>query len=84
MNEPLHDLVEVYSSTQVVQRNVPDRTIIRHAFGPPESDRAYASRRNILQIEFERPAPGVKRTKAEQTFHNRLVASLERIRRRGA
>src|SRR5262245_8992166 len=71
MNEPLHELTEVYSSTRVVPRRVSDRTLVRRAFGPVESHRVRASRRNILNICFSRPAPGVKLTKAEQTFHNK-------------
>ena len=84
INESRHELTEVYSSTQVVPRRVSDRTLVRRAFGPFESDRANGSRRNILNISFAGPAPGVKLTKAEKRLNNKLGASLERIRHRDA
>jgi uncharacterized protein DUF4288 len=77
MNEPLHEKAEVYSATQVVPRRVTDAAIIRHAFGPVESRRAYLSRRNILDISFNSPAHGVKRTKREAAYANKLTRRLK-------
>ena len=78
INEPVREMTEVYSSTQVVPRGVSDSAVIRRAFGPTESPRAYASRRNILDICFQVPAPGVKRTTREQAFYNLLTKRLKR------
>ena len=65
INEPATDGTEVYSETEVVSRTVSDRAVVKHMFGPGESKRVAASRRNVLDIIFIGPAPGVKLTAAE-------------------
>jgi len=59
---------EVYSSTEVVSRRVPDRAIISRLIGKSESKRVSRTRSNICDIVFSAPAPGVRLTRAEEAF----------------
>ncbi|MBI3606699.1 MAG: DUF4288 domain-containing protein [Nitrospirae bacterium] len=59
---------EVYSETEVVSRAISDKTLLKRLVGYHESKKAHKARRNILQIEFTPPAPGVKRTRTERAF----------------
>ena len=77
INEPVREMTEVYSSTQVVPRRVTDIAIVSRMFGPAESERAYKSRRNILDISFQSPAPGVTRTKREAAYALKLAGRLK-------
>ena len=76
INEPVRKMTEVYSSTQVVPRRVTDTAIVTRMFGPAESGRAHRSRRNILDISFQSPAPGVMRTKREAAYARKLAGRL--------
>jgi hypothetical protein len=78
MCEPVKDGVEVFSVNEVVSRRVSDRTIISRLIGRPESDKTYRSRRNILDIAFNGPAPGVILTRSERAFAEKLHARLKR------
>lgn len=70
---------EAYSRTQVVSRSVPDRSVVQALLGPfHESSRDRRTRRNILDIVFDKPAPGVARTPSEIAFIRR---GLRRLRR---
>jgi len=59
---------EVYSATEVVSRAISYKTLMKRLVGYHESKKAHKARRNILQIEFTPPAPGVERTRAERAF----------------
>jgi Domain of unknown function (DUF4288) len=62
---------EVFSTTEVVPRSVSDRAIVRRAIESQESRRATRARRNILDIVFNAPAPGVVLTRSECVFVER-------------
>jgi len=63
---------EVYSRTEVSPRSVSDTSVLRALLGPEtESKRLRASRRNILDITFNAPAPGVTRTTQESDLLSR-------------
>jgi hypothetical protein len=62
---------EVYSSTEVAPRKSSDRALLRRVIGRKESRRAHQSRRNILDIVFDAPAPGVSLTRKERQFVER-------------
>ena len=67
---------EAYSRTQVVSRSVPDASVVRALLGSArESARERRQRRNVLDIVFNKPAPGVARAPSE-------VAFIHRARRR--
>jgi hypothetical protein len=78
INEPLVEGAEVFSEVEIVSRSVPDRDIIRRLIGRPESDRVFASRRNIHDIAFMKPAPGVKRNRKDQKLFDSVQAQLRR------
>jgi len=59
---------EVFSASEVVKRRVPDRAVVRRLIGAHESKRATAERRNILDVVFNPPAPGVALTSYERSF----------------
>ena len=57
---------EVYSRTEVVPRSVSDSACATRMLGPKqEKASVHASRRNVLDIAFSKPAPGVSLTPAE-------------------
>jgi uncharacterized protein DUF4288 len=60
--------IEVYSSTEVVPKKVTDGAIIRRQIGERERPVQAGKRKNILDIVFAAPAPGVRLTKAELAF----------------
>ena len=68
---------EVFSETEVVGRRVSVRAIIRRLIGRPESRRVSASRRNLMDIAFERAAPGVRRARKDQHLFDLLMARLK-------
>jgi hypothetical protein len=80
INEPVREGTEVFSTTEVISRGIQDRSVIRRQIGRPESDRAYRSRRNILNSVFAGTAPGVKPTRAERAFRRDIDARLARRR----
>jgi hypothetical protein len=59
---------EVFSSSEVVPRRVSDRAVVRRLIGSHEPKRATAERRNILDVVFNAPAPGVALTPSERSF----------------
>jgi len=63
--------VEVFSETEIVPRRVADRTVIRRLIGEREQPRQGHQRKNILDIVFVAPAPGVRLTRAELAFVTR-------------
>ena len=63
--------VEVFSETEIVPRRVADRTVIRRLIGEREQPRQGHQRKNILDIVFAAPAPGVRLTRAELAFVTR-------------
>ena len=81
MNDKLSEGSEVFSATEVVSKNISDRAIIRRLIGQPESDRAYGSRRNILNIAFMGAAPGVRLTARERELRAKMDSALQKIRR---
>ena len=68
MNDELVDGAEVFSETEVVSRKVADRAVAKRLVGQTESRRTFDLRRNILDIVFSAPAPGVRRTAREKAF----------------
>jgi uncharacterized protein DUF4288 len=62
---------EVFSASEVVPRRVTDRAVVRRLIGSHESKRATAERRNILDVVFNPPAPGVALTASERSFAKR-------------
>jgi hypothetical protein len=62
---------EVFSTSEVVPRRVSDKAVLRRLFGSHESSRATAERRNILDVVFNTPAPGVTLTPSERSFVKR-------------
>src|SRR5215470_16323813 len=62
---------EVFSTTEVVPRGLSDRAVLRRVIGRKETRHAFRSRRNILDIAFNAPAPGVRRTRKESVFVER-------------
>jgi hypothetical protein len=62
---------EVFSASEVVPRRVSDRAVVRRLIGSHESNRATAERRNILDVVFNAPAPGVALTPSERSFAKR-------------
>ncbi len=78
IDDPPANGSEVYSETEVVPRDVPDRAIITRMIGREESARVYRSRRNVLDIAFQRPATGVRLNKGEEAF----IAGLRSRRKR--
>jgi hypothetical protein len=68
MFDDLRAGAEVFSDTEVVPRRVSDSAIVDRQVGRPESKRRHSSRRNILNIAFNAPAPGVSRTARESSF----------------
>jgi Domain of unknown function (DUF4288) len=62
---------EVFSTTEVVPRGLSDQAVLRRVIGRKESLRAFRSRRNILDIAFNAPAPGVALTRKERVFVER-------------
>ena len=65
------DGIEVFSETEVVPRGASDRAVLQRVIGRKESRLAYQSRRNILDIVFDGPAPGVPFTRKEREFVER-------------
>jgi hypothetical protein len=59
---------EVFSASEVVPRRVSDRAVVRRLIGSHESKRATTERRNILDVVFNAPAPGVALTPYERSF----------------
>jgi len=64
--------VEVYSSTEIIPRTVPDDTIIDRLIGANEEDQSLEKRINFTDIVFSGAAPGVKLTRAELKRHESL------------
>lgn len=69
---------ELFSVTEVVPRSVSDRAVAQRLIGRQEPGVVAATRRNIADIVFSRPAPGVELSPEEQ----RLVESFSRTLRR--
>jgi hypothetical protein len=69
---------EIYSSTEVVLRGLSDRSILQRVIGRKETPRTNRSRRNILDVVFAAPAPGVPLTQKELAF----VERYQTLRRR--
>jgi hypothetical protein len=80
IDQPVREGIEVFSTTEVMSRAVPDRAVIRRQIGRPESERAYRSRRNVLNLVFAGTAPGVKPTRSERAFRRDLDARIGRRR----
>ncbi len=78
INEPVKAGTEVFSETEVVSRKVSDSAIVNRLIGRRESKRTYSSRRNVLDIEFARPAPGVKLNATERAFREKCDRLLRR------
>ena len=78
IDEALAEGTEVFSETEIVSRTVSDRAIIKRLIGRPESNRVYASRRNVLDIAFQQAAPGVKRRPKDQQCYDDLQALLRK------
>jgi len=78
MYNPPNKNAEVFSVTEVVPKRVSDRLVVNRMIGRPESRRMYESRRNIRDIVFNRPAPGVERTVRERAFVAKIDAFVSR------
>jgi hypothetical protein len=70
-DDPPGDNTEVFSTTEVVCGKSSDRAVLRRVIGRKESRRAFRLRRNILDIVFQAPAPGVHLTRKERQFVER-------------
>jgi hypothetical protein len=64
----------------VVPRRVSDKAVVRRLIGSHESKRATAERRNILDVVFNTPAPGVALTPYERSFIKRHGTLKRRTR----
>jgi hypothetical protein len=65
---------EIYSRTQFVDQSVSDASVLLALLGPArESAADRRRRRNILDIVFQRPAPGIARTPSEEAFVRRAL-----------
>lgn len=62
---------EVYSTTEVFPRKQSDDTVCRRLIGRKEPRTMYQSRRNVFDIAFDAPAPGVRLTRKEREFVER-------------
>ena len=78
LSEEQEPMIEVFSSTEVVRRGVPDHTIERRQIGAREPKRGRILRVNFQDIVFMKPAQGVTLTRSEREF----VEQLESLRRR--
>ncbi len=58
--------VEVYSSTEVVAARVSDKQIVDRSIGARETPVMTPRRRNIMNIVFAGPAPGVRLNRQER------------------
>ena len=81
INEKLREGTEVFSQTEVVSRKVSDATIVRRLIGQSETKREFSSRRNVMDIVFNSPAPGVKLTAREQQFREKFTSGITKMRR---
>ena len=82
IDEPLIEGTEVFSSSEVVNRKVSDRTVAKRLIGRPGSKQMFDARRNLLDIVFQAPAPGVKRNRRDQRFYEQMHAALKRLSNR--
>jgi uncharacterized protein DUF4288 len=69
---------EIYSRTEMVSQSVSDESVLRSLIGAIETPEVHESRRNILDITFDKPAPGVRRSRAELAFLARGARRLGR------
>ncbi len=72
--------VEVYSHTEPAPRSLSEEACLNRLLGRQESERSRLKRRNICNIIFERPAPGVrlhKKERQEREMWERRVRELD-------
>ena len=78
IDDEVGDGCEIFSETEVVWRAITDRSVIERQVGRPESRRTFEARRNVLDICFLSPAPGVRLTARERAQRARLDALKKR------